>query len=252
MRFTLPLFTSDDFKVLKRLDIEGRRQGDCAPSVCNSPKTSYKQNGIAFLEIDARDDRSFPLLKECLSGCSQFITAQPRCRQRGVGPLHELRVNRIDARDLGVAEGTICAVKLEEARTIFELFAECVAAHNASPCHLAEPFVPITALRIGPKEWRLYEPDEAAVTRGLLYQPPSPPGSNEKTIEWPRASDEAVAAMVAAAEAAAAETEAVQQAPSSPVASRPHKSPSTARQSWSKVEYECLQDSARPDAVSLL
>ena len=228
-----------DFKVLKRLEIKA--VVNCAPSVCKTPKDKYKQNGIAFLEIDARDDRSFPLLKECLSGCSQFITAQ---HAAGNAVLVHCMAGVNRSATLAVGH-----LLLKQKRNLFELFAECVAAR---PAILQNPSFQLQLCALAQRNGLLYEPDEAAVTRGLLYQPPSPPGSNEKTIEWPRASDEAVAAQVAAAEAAAAETEAVQQAPSSPVASRPHKSPSNSPTKLERVEYESMQDSARPDAVSLL
>ena len=36
------------------------------PSVCRDLKTEYKKRGIAYLEIDARDNKELPLLESCL------------------------------------------------------------------------------------------------------------------------------------------------------------------------------------------
>ena len=224
-----------EFKGLKRLDIKA--VVNCAPSVCKTPKDKYKQNGIAFLEIDARDDRSFPLLKECLSGCSQFITAQ---HAAGNAVLVHCMAGVNRSATLAVGH-----LLLKQKRNLFELFAECVAAR---PAILQNPSFQLQLSR-GSENGLLYEPDEAAVTRGLLYQPPSPPARMRRQSNGP-APDEAVAAMVATAEAAAARRRRCsrrrhRQWPAS--TQEPVKQP-TKPSEWSMV----LQDSARPDAVSLL
>ena len=65
----LPLFVGSgahagDVKLLKRLGIGAVL--NCAPSVCSDPVAAYKVQDIAYLAIDAHDDRDFPLLSRCL------------------------------------------------------------------------------------------------------------------------------------------------------------------------------------------
>ena len=60
-----------DLNILKRLDI--RAVLNCAPSVCKAPLGKYKAADIRYQAIDARDDRQFPLLEQCLTSASNFI-----------------------------------------------------------------------------------------------------------------------------------------------------------------------------------
>ena len=44
-----------------------------APSVCKDPWRKYKLKGIMYKAIEARDDRSFNIIKTCLGDTTKFI-----------------------------------------------------------------------------------------------------------------------------------------------------------------------------------
>lgn len=107
-----------DTRLLQQLEIGAVL--NCAPSVCKDPAATYARLGIRYLALDARDDRSFPLLETCLGPAREFIGAA-HAEGRGVLVHCMAGVNRSAA--LAVAH-----LLLRDRRGLLELFAECVAA----------------------------------------------------------------------------------------------------------------------------
>ena len=107
-----------NIKLLQRLQIGAVL--NCAPSVCKDPKKAYAAAGIAYAEVNARDDRSFPLLKVCLPQASTFI-AKSHAAGRAVLVHCMAGVNRS-------ATLALAHLLLRDRRNLFEVFAECIAA----------------------------------------------------------------------------------------------------------------------------
>lgn len=159
---------------------------NCAPTVCRDPKDKYKQHKIAYLEIEAHDDRNFPLLTECLAKASAFIR-EHHAQGRGVLVHCMAGVNR--SATLAVAH-----LLLAHKRNLFELFAECVAAR---PSILQNPSFQLQLCALAHRNGLLTEPSNEAISKGLLSDPPELPGGDEGLL-WPEditeVSDDAVCA----------------------------------------------------------
>jgi len=93
---------------------------NCAPGVCKDPTRAYRAAGIAYLELDAKDDRSFPLLERCLAPASEFI-AGAHASQTNVLVHCMAGVNRS-------AAIVVAFLMCRDNRALLELFAECSAA----------------------------------------------------------------------------------------------------------------------------
>ena len=118
-----PLFVgssdhASDVKLLKRLEIGAVL--NCAPSACNDPTEEYQRQSIAYLELDARDDREFQLLRECLAKAREFIEGS-HADGRGVLVHCTNGVNRS-------ATLAIAHLLIRDRRCLFDLFRDCVRA----------------------------------------------------------------------------------------------------------------------------
>jgi predicted protein tyrosine phosphatase len=153
-----------DLALLRRLRI--RAVVNCAPAVCRAPKEKYAQHDIAYLEIDAHDDRDFPLLTRCLETTTSFISRM-HAEERPVLVHCMAGVNRS-------ATLVVAHLLLAQQRNLFELFAQCVAAR---PSILQNPNFQLQLCALAHRNGLLYEPDEAAISRALLSEPLAPPAS---------------------------------------------------------------------------
>ena len=93
---------------------------NCAPSACNDPTEEYQRQSIAYLELDARDDREFQLLRECLGRAREFIEGS-HADGRGVLVHCTTGVNRS-------ATLAIAHLLIRDRRCLFDLFRDCVRA----------------------------------------------------------------------------------------------------------------------------
>jgi len=107
-----------DLKTLTKLDIKA--VCNCAPSVCKDPVDAYKSQGIGYLQLDAQDDRSFPLLEKCLQPVSDFVGSM---QSEGKAVLIHCMAGVNRSATLAVAY-----LLLRSKRNLFDLFSECVAA----------------------------------------------------------------------------------------------------------------------------
>ena len=105
-----------DVPMLKRLGIGAVL--NCAPSVCRPPMSAYVQAGIAYAEIDAKDNRRFPLLRCCLAPATAFLSAHAH-----TGVLVHCMAGCNRSATLAVAH-----LMLRDRRELLALFAECSAA----------------------------------------------------------------------------------------------------------------------------
>ena len=105
-------------QILKKLGI--RAVLNCAPSVCKDPVAEYKAAGIMYEQIDAQDDRNFPLLKECLPAASKFISSA-HAEERPILVHCMAGVNR--SATLAVAH-----LLLRDRTPLLALFPKCVEA----------------------------------------------------------------------------------------------------------------------------
>ena len=145
-----PLFVgsgahASDVAMLKRLQI--RAVLNCAPAVCKDPSTQYRAKDITYRELDARDDRSFPLLERCLGPASEFIAAA-HAEGRAVLVHCMAGVNR--SATLAVAH-----LLLSSQRSLFELFQECVAARASI---LQNPSFQLQLCTLAARNGLLFEP----------------------------------------------------------------------------------------------
>ena len=145
-----------------------------APSVCRDPKDKYKTLDVKYLELDAQDDRSFPLLTNCLASASAFIS-ECHAEERPVLVHCMAGVNR--SATLAVAH-----LLLVKKRNLFELFAECSAAR---PSILQNPSFQLQLCVLAHTHGLLREPDERAISRALLSEPPRLPSSVESHVPPP-------------------------------------------------------------------
>ena len=107
-----------DIKLLKRLGIGAVL--NCAPSVCIDPTDKYERQSILYCEIDARDDREYPLLKECLALAREFIGA---AHDAGRGVLVHCMAGVNRSATLAVAH-----LLLRDRPCLFDLVRDCVEA----------------------------------------------------------------------------------------------------------------------------
>ena len=161
-----------DVKLLNRLQI--RAVINCAPSVCKAPKDRYAASDIRYLELDARDDREFPLLAKHLDRASEFISSM-HAEGRAVLVHCMAGVNR--SATLAVAH-----LLLVQKRNLFEVFAECITAR---PSILQNPSFQLQLCALAYRHSLLHEPDEAAVSRALLSEPLAPPPPPESLVQQP-------------------------------------------------------------------
>jgi len=145
-----PLFVgtgghAGDVKLLVRLNIGAVL--NCAPSVCKDPITLYKTAGLSYKAIDAQDARDFPLLQTCLPPATAFISA---AHNEGKGVLIHCMAGVNRSATLAVAH-----LLLRERRSLFELFAECVAAR---PSILQNPSFQLQLCALASRHGLLYEP----------------------------------------------------------------------------------------------
>ena len=129
---------------------------NCAPAECKAPVGMYKQRDIAYLEVDAIDDRTFPLLMTCLRPASDFIQS---CHAQGRGVLvHSMAgVNRS-------ATLALAHLMIAHRRNLIELFAECI---NRRPSILQNPSFQLQLCALAHRQGLLSEPDESTVSRAL-------------------------------------------------------------------------------------
>ena len=161
-----------DVRLLSRLQI--RAVINCAPSVCKAPKDRYAASDIRYLELDARDDREFPLLASCLDRASTFISSM-HAEGRAVLVHCMAGVNR--SATLAVAH-----LLMVQKRNLFEVFAECITAR---PSILQNPSFQLQLCALAYRHSLLHEPDEAAVSRALLSEPLAPPSVPDYLAQQP-------------------------------------------------------------------
>mmetsp|Transcript_12784 Transcript_12784/g.32703 ORF Transcript_12784/g.32703 Transcript_12784/m.32703 type:complete len:242 (+) Transcript_12784:71-796(+) len=107
-----------DLATLERFGIKGVL--NLAPSVCKDPVAAYQARGIAYLELDARDDRSFPLLGTFLEPASSFING---VHADGGGVLCHCMAGVNRSATIAVAH-----LMIRDRRELLALFAECSAS----------------------------------------------------------------------------------------------------------------------------
>mmetsp|Transcript_23110 Transcript_23110/g.41341 ORF Transcript_23110/g.41341 Transcript_23110/m.41341 type:complete len:498 (-) Transcript_23110:95-1588(-) len=125
---------------------------NCAPSVCADPVAKYNKARILYAEIDAQDDRSFQLIKECLKPASEFISAAHRDRGCGVLVHCMAGINRSAALAIGY-------LLVRDRPNLFTLFSACVSSR---PSILQNPSFQLQLC-------------ELANMHGLMYDPSAPP-----------------------------------------------------------------------------
>lgn len=91
-----------------------------APSVCRDPVTKYISRGITYFQLEARDDRTFAIIEECLPRAREFVAAA-HASGRGVLIHCMAGVNRS-------ATLAVAYLLLRDRVQLLELFAQCVAA----------------------------------------------------------------------------------------------------------------------------
>ena len=151
-------------KLLKRLGIGAVI--NCAPSVCADPEAKYKASDIQYKKIDAHDDRSFPLLKECLGPATQFIDAA-HAENRGVLVHCMAGVNR--SATLAVAH-----LLIRDKPNLFTLFEQCVAARHSI---LQNPSFQLQLCSLAQRHGLLCEPKQSPAA----MPPEAPPRADEAT-----------------------------------------------------------------------
>jgi hypothetical protein len=98
---------------------------NCAPSVCKDPRRKYEAAGIAYAEVEASDDKTFPLLQRCLPPATAFLDAQRGAGGGGSGSGVLVHCMAGSNRSATLAAAHIM---LRDRRELLELFPECVAA----------------------------------------------------------------------------------------------------------------------------
>lgn len=111
-----------DVAMLQRLNIGAVI--NCAPSVCKDPVKAFRKAKIEYLEVDAKDDRSYPLLANHLPTVSAFIS---KVHHGATGTGTNVLVHCM----AGVNRSATLAIAhlmIRDGRKLLELFAECSAA----------------------------------------------------------------------------------------------------------------------------
>jgi hypothetical protein len=157
-----------DVDMLKRLGISAVL--NCAPSVCHDPTTKFKSEGIAYEQIDALDDREFPIIDRCLGTATAFIRAM-HCQDRGVLVHCMAGVNRS-------ATLAIAYLLLRDRLCLFDIFGECAAAR---PSILQNPSFQLQLCALASRNGLLYESG-----KGVLQ--PAPAGARSGPSVWTPAS----------------------------------------------------------------
>lgn len=136
---------ASNLRMLKSLGI--RAVLNCAPMVCADPVEKYATEDISYLALDAHDDRTFPLLKECLPAASEFIE-RAHSEKRDVLVHCMAGVNRS-------ATLVVAHLLLRDKPCLFTLFEQCVAAR---PSILQNPSFQLQLCSLAQRHGLLYEP----------------------------------------------------------------------------------------------
>ena len=128
---------------------------NCAPAVCEDPVDKYKANDIQYLALDDHDDRSFPLLKECLPPATAFIDAA-HADGRAVLVHCMAGVNRS-------ATLAVAYLLMRDRQCLFTLFERCIAAR---PSILQNPSFQLQLCSLAQRNGLLYDPGALGVGGG--------------------------------------------------------------------------------------